>query len=209
MASTIPREPYSRADIERIKADIEEEVDTFRLLATIDRMQEDLDARIERPDTTTNDVDLDALRKVAEAAEKEREATTGIGDVAAWKFIHAFDPPTVLALLDELRDGRAEVECKQCGLCGLFTMVKNPHPDAGKPEVALDVGYVWECVPCTRKAAHGWSQRAIKAAAQVEALRTAGENLAASLMHEHREPQPACALCGFLAAWRKVVEASA
>ena len=110
MASTIPREPYSRADIERIKADIEEEVDTFRLLATIDRMQEDLNARIERPDTTTNDVDLDALRKVAEAAEKEREATTGIGDVAAWKFIHAFDPPTVLALLDELRDGRAEVE---------------------------------------------------------------------------------------------------
>ena len=118
MASTIPREPYTSADIERIKANYDEEVDTYRLLATIDWMQ------------------------------------------------------------DELRDRQAEVECKQCGLCGLFTMVKNPHPDAGKPEVALDVGYVWECVPCTRKAAHGWSQRAIQAAAQVEALRTAGDAMA-------------------------------
>ena len=45
---TIPREPYTSADIERIKANYDEEVDTYRLLATIDWMQDELrDGRAE------------------------------------------------------------------------------------------------------------------------------------------------------------------
>ena len=35
-----------------------------------------------------------------------------------------------------------------CGTCGL-PMVRNPHPDAGKPDMdGVKVGYVWECIPC-------------------------------------------------------------
>ena len=88
-----------------------------------------------------NELNLDALRKVAEGAPA-RELTHYENDlrlhsviaVPAWDgddlltlslcyredqvglppteaaFIAAFDPPTVLALLDELRDGRAEVK---------------------------------------------------------------------------------------------------
>jgi hypothetical protein len=68
------------------------------------------------------------------------------------------------ALLSQLREQRERAEraerCVEammrdsdkfwgpCGTCGL-PMVRNPHPDAGKPTMkAVKVGYVWECVPC-------------------------------------------------------------
>lgn len=37
-----------------------------------------------------------------------------------------------------------------CG-CGL-PQSRNPHPDAGKPNQAgVEVGYVWQCIPCLVK----------------------------------------------------------
>ena len=59
-------------------------------------------------------------------------------------------------------------ENKICGLCSQPYMVKNPHPDAGKPERYLEIGAVWECVPCGKKALHGWAKRALKAENQLE-----------------------------------------
>lgn len=46
----------------------------------------------------------------------------------------------------------------QCGLCG-GPLVRNPHPDAGKPETLTGVGYVWVCPPCITKAMSGWARR--------------------------------------------------
>jgi len=54
-----------------------------------------------------------------------------------------------------------------CGLCNQPYMVKNPHPDAGKPERYLEIGAVWECVPCNKKALYGWAERAQKAENQL------------------------------------------
>lgn len=42
-------------------------------------------------------------------------------------------------------------------------MVRNPHPDAGRPRHHLNIGYEYECVPCLVKSRHGWAQRALKA----------------------------------------------
>jgi len=47
-------------------------------------------------------------------------------------------------------------------ICGGL-MVRNPHPDAGKPRHHLNIGYEYECVPCLVKSRHGWAQRALKA----------------------------------------------
>ncbi len=57
-----------------------------------------------------------------------------------------------------------------CGLCYKPYMVKNPHPDAGIPETLLEVGAVYECIPCNLKALHSWSQRARKAEQEIEQL---------------------------------------
>lgn len=46
--------------------------------------------------------------------------------------------------------------------CGLKT-TKNPHPDAGNPARLLDVGAVYECIPCMNKSRHEWSHRALDA----------------------------------------------
>ncbi len=36
----------------------------------------------------------------------------------------------------------------ECTFCG-GPLSKNPHPDAGKPSRMLEVGYEWQCIPCT------------------------------------------------------------
>lgn len=54
--------------------------------------------------------------------------------------------------------------------CGL-AKTKNPHPDAGKPERILEVGAVYECIPCLTKSRHEWSQRAIAAEQEAAGLR--------------------------------------
>lgn len=46
--------------------------------------------------------------------------------------------------------------------CGLNT-TKNPHPDAGAPARLLEVGAVYECIPCMNKSRHEWSRRALDA----------------------------------------------
>ncbi len=56
-----------------------------------------------------------------------------------------------------------------CGMCGL-PMSKNPHPDAGKPGEYVEIGAVWECVPCIHKAMMSWAGRLGKANANLEIL---------------------------------------
>jgi len=66
---------------------------------------------------------------------------------------------------------------KVCGLCYKPYLVKNPHPDAGKPSMLLEVGAEYECIPCNQKALHGWSQRALKAESANAALEQEIERL--------------------------------
>ena len=51
-------------------------------------------------------------------------------------------------------------EVQQCGLCGLMTLTRNPHPDAGKPLTLLTIGAVWECIPCLQRGVNGWAEKA-------------------------------------------------
>lgn len=37
---------------------------------------------------------------------------------------------------------------------------QNPHPDAGKPDKMLEVGLMYECIPCNRGLVHRYSERA-------------------------------------------------
>jgi hypothetical protein len=67
----------------------------------------------------------------------------------------------------------------ECGLCG-GPVSRNPHPDAGKPSRILEVGAVWECIPCLVRARHSAFGRAQAAEQQVTALRDA---LGAALEH--------------------------
>lgn len=49
-----------------------------------------------------------------------------------------------------------------CPSCGLKT-TNNPHPQAGDPSIAFEVGAVYECIPCMSKSRHEWSRRALDA----------------------------------------------
>lgn len=51
---------------------------------------------------------------------------------------------------------------RECSFCG-GKMSHNPHPDAGIPAFLLEVGAAYECIPCSRKNVHNWSERALKA----------------------------------------------
>jgi len=53
--------------------------------------------------------------------------------------------------------------------CGL-PQTKNPHPDAGKPESMLEVGTVYNCIPCLNKSRRAWSKRANKAKNEIADL---------------------------------------
>lgn len=73
----------------------------------------------------------------------------------------------VQAILDQAEAPGARL---QCGICGRWTLTRNPHPDAGKPSTLLTVGAMYECIPCNRKAAHTYAERWHAARRQVEEL---------------------------------------
>ena len=68
-------------------------------------------------------------------------------------------------------------ELRQCGLCYQFTLTRNPHSEAGKPERLLEVGAEWECIPCNVKSRHGWTEKYHKAQAVIEELKSQLETL--------------------------------
>jgi len=74
-------------------------------------------------------------------------------------------------LLPQLADALEAAEPVECGLCGGPYMVRNPHPDAGKPAELLNVGAVYVCVPCGQKALHRCSERVGKAEARLAKMR--------------------------------------
>jgi len=45
--------------------------------------------------------------------------------------------------------------------CGL-KQTKNPHPEAGVPPGYLEVGTVYDCIPCLNKSRRAWSKKANK-----------------------------------------------
>lgn len=53
--------------------------------------------------------------------------------------------------------------------CGL-RQTKNPHPEAGVPPGYLEVGTVYDCIPCLNKSRRAWSKRANAAQGQVVEL---------------------------------------
>lgn len=52
--------------------------------------------------------------------------------------------------------------------CGL-KQTKNPHPEAGVPPGYLEVGTVYDCIPCLNKSRHGWSKKANRLQAELSA----------------------------------------
>jgi hypothetical protein len=63
-----------------------------------------------------------------------------------------------------------QVETKAKCFCG-GPFSKNPHADAGKPSRILEVGAVYECIPCLTKSRHEWSKRATAAESELSALK--------------------------------------
>lgn len=63
---------------------------------------------------------------------------------------------------------KEDLELKTCGLCFKDYMVRNPHPDAGKPNELLKVGAVYVCIPCSQKAKHNWAERATELEDKIE-----------------------------------------
>lgn len=53
--------------------------------------------------------------------------------------------------------------------CGL-RQTKNPHPEAGVPPGYLEVGTVYDCIPCLNKSRHAWAKRANKAEGEAREL---------------------------------------
>lgn len=58
--------------------------------------------------------------------------------------------------------------------CGL-PMARNPHPDAGKPDVLLNVGATYVCIPCTVRTRHGWANQARERRLELEQLQARHE----------------------------------
>lgn len=54
--------------------------------------------------------------------------------------------------------------------CGL-RQTKNPHPEAGVPPGYLEVGTVYDCIPCLNKSRRAWSKRANKAEGELKDLK--------------------------------------
>lgn len=62
--------------------------------------------------------------------------------------------------------------CPQCR----FPKTLNPHPDAGKPDLAA--GYLYECIPCLLKTRASWASRAFAAELRIRDLGKAEAALA-------------------------------
>lgn len=60
------------------------------------------------------------------------------------------------ALREELAALKAPGPLCFCGL----KQTKNPHPEAGVPPGYLEVGTVYDCIPCLNKSRHAWSKKA-------------------------------------------------
>lgn len=77
-------------------------------------------------------------------------------------------------------------EAPLCG-CGL-RMSRNPHPDAGKPNQAgVEVGYLFECIPCLVKTRNRVGASWRKEQAENEALRKV-VNAAYGYIHSSSDP---------------------
>lgn len=75
--------------------------------------------------------------------------------------------------------GQTTGGCIGCG----GPLTRNPHPQAGKMETLLEIGAVWECIPCLVRSRHRWCRRATDT---MMALREVKETAAA-----HHADQPA------------------
>lgn len=62
----------------------------------------------------------------------------------------------VVALREELAALKSPGPVCFCGL----KQTKNPHPEAGVPPGYLEVGTVYDCIPCLNKSRRAWSKKA-------------------------------------------------
>lgn len=69
--------------------------------------------------------------------------------------------------------------------CGL-KKTKNPHPEAGVPPGYLEVGTVYDCIPCLNKSRRAWSKKANRLQSEL----TASEQRNAKLLQICRDIQP-------------------
>lgn len=75
----------------------------------------------------------------------------------------------VLSLITAPAQGQQVETTARCFCGGPYS--KNPHEDAGKPTLVLEVGAVYECIPCLTKSRHEWSKRATAAESALSALK--------------------------------------
>ena len=67
-------------------------------------------------------------------------------------------------------------------------MSRNPHPNAGKPPDYLEVGTIYECIPCLVLNRHKWAGRAMKAEAELAKLsEPVSEDLVEQVAHGFSE----------------------
>lgn len=72
-----------------------------------------------------------------------------------------------------IADLRAKNERRECGICHQMTLIRNPHPDAGKPERLVEVGAEWVCHQCALTANKRVRDQLADAEARAERLREA------------------------------------
>ena len=60
--------------------------------------------------------------------------------------------------VEEIIRRQRESDAPVCHRCG-EPQSKNPHPEAGKPHALVEVGTVWECIPCLVLNRHIWARR--------------------------------------------------
>lgn len=88
---------------------------------------------------------------------------------------HENDPAHQRAERQEARPADPRLIPGNCHKCGL-PRSDNPHPEAGKPPIYLEVGCPKECIPCLVLSRHQWAQRAMKAENELKDINTLSVN---------------------------------
>lgn len=133
---------------------------------------ESVDAKVTAWHNSLPDLHIETLRNTQPTQADETVLLADItleiqrlsGKIASTETNVAVDFLRLADRIDKIRHAWPIAErARVCGICGQPYIVRNLHPDAGKPEAILTVGAVYVCVPCLQAALHKASERASKA----------------------------------------------